>query len=325
MKYAKVTIWALLCLFVFVVACDGGGRSATPEGDDDNSGDDDDDNNDDGFDSDQWEDDDDDNDDETDTYMDGCEGVDFLFVIDNSRSMDDEQQNLINSFPGFIAEITEAIDIDNYHIMAVDSDGFNFQGCDGRLGAGHVGNNVQTNCDIAGGNRYLIKDQPELNDAFACIARVGVTGSGNEKVMEAMTRSVTAENAPNQCNAGFIRDNAILVVTFITDETWCDPPDGDCSAGDPTSWKADLVAAKNGFERSIVVLGVFGDNDLDDGICTEYDTAGNGAMGAPVLREFLESFDEDRRQFCSVCEESYQQCFHEAVKIIDDTCDDGVE
>src|SRR5688572_8631367 len=32
----------------------------------------------------------------------GCEKVDFLFVVDNSASMEDEQQNPVASFPGFI-------------------------------------------------------------------------------------------------------------------------------------------------------------------------------------------------------------------------------
>src|SRR5204862_5903779 len=32
----------------------------------------------------------------------GCKKIDFLFVIDNSDSMDDEQANLARSFPGFI-------------------------------------------------------------------------------------------------------------------------------------------------------------------------------------------------------------------------------
>ena len=71
-----------------------------------------------------------------------------------------------------------------------------------------------------------------------------------------------------------------------------------------------------------MVLGVFGDNDMADGICTEYDEEGNGAMAAPRLREFLESFAEDRRHYCSVCLPDYSECFHEAVAIIDFTCDD---
>src|SRR5688500_8456562 len=32
----------------------------------------------------------------------GCQKVDFLFVIDNSASMEDEQDALIEAFPGFM-------------------------------------------------------------------------------------------------------------------------------------------------------------------------------------------------------------------------------
>jgi hypothetical protein len=35
----------------------------------------------------------------------GCEGIDFLFVIDKSSSMAEKQQNLVDSFPGFVSAI----------------------------------------------------------------------------------------------------------------------------------------------------------------------------------------------------------------------------
>ena len=52
------------------------------------------------------------------------------------------------------------------------------------------------------------------------------------------------------CNEGFLRDDAILVVTFITDE------EDTGSAGNPDSWKQTLVDAKGGNEEAIVVLGL---------------------------------------------------------------------
>ena len=39
----------------------------------------------------------------------GCGKVDFLFVIDNSGSMGDNQDNLIASFPGFINTIAQTL------------------------------------------------------------------------------------------------------------------------------------------------------------------------------------------------------------------------
>ena len=51
----------------------------------------------------------------------GCKAVDFLFVIDNSISMGDEQNNLSNSFPEFIQTIQSQV-VADYHVMVVDTD-----------------------------------------------------------------------------------------------------------------------------------------------------------------------------------------------------------
>ncbi|MDC0717651.1 hypothetical protein [Nannocystis bainbridge] len=52
----------------------------------------------------------------------GCDKVDFLFVIDNSNSMADEQSSLIASFPGFIAAIEQTLEADDYHLMTISTD-----------------------------------------------------------------------------------------------------------------------------------------------------------------------------------------------------------
>lgn len=367
--------FGLLCLLLAIGGCEAEESPAATEqtpgdGDDDAAGDTDVDADTDA-DSDADTDADSDADSDADGDIAGCDGVDFLFVIDNSGSMDDEQQNLIDSFPGFIAAITETLDLDDFHIMAVDSDakygnqtslnqmqcgtpgcceewcatmnptdqckeapldeyqycdewlGTASDSCHDELGAGHTGDNLGVECPIDGDNRYLIQDQADLEETFACIADVGVEGNGIEKLMEAMANAIGPLNEPDGCNAGFIRDEAILVYTFVTDEDEeCVDSYEDCSEGDPTSWKQALVEAKGGDEDSVVVLGVFGDNDQPDGICEEYDPEqGNGAMPAPLLRDFLESFG-DHGHYCSVCLPDYTDCFLEAVSTIDTTCEE---
>ena len=53
----------------------------------------------------------------------GCDKVDFLFVIDNSGSMGEFQDNLVANFPGFIETIQNELDeAQDYHIMVVDTD-----------------------------------------------------------------------------------------------------------------------------------------------------------------------------------------------------------
>src|SRR5690606_41723616 len=64
---------------------------------------------------------------------------------------------------------------------------------------------------------------------------------------------VAPQGPAHDCNEGFIRDDAILVVTFITDE---DDNQGDGSAGTPDGWKAALVSAKKGDDAGIVVLEI---------------------------------------------------------------------
>src|SRR5688500_3590303 len=67
--------------------------------------------------------------------IEGCKKVDFLFVVDNSGSMSDEQSNLVSNFPGFIDTIAaELDDANDYHIMVLDSDAYPWGLCEGFCG-----------------------------------------------------------------------------------------------------------------------------------------------------------------------------------------------
>ncbi|MFY0531555.1 hypothetical protein [Nannocystis pusilla] len=122
-----------------------------------------------------------------------------------------------------------------------------------------------------------------------------------------------------ECNTGFLRKDAILVVTIVTDE---DDNFGDGSAGNAAGWKASLVAAKKGDEKALVVLGLYGDNDQPNGICGPL-VDSSGAEPSPRIREFVESFG-DQGISGSVCAPSYDSFFSEAVGLIAQTCDDFV-
>ncbi|MBK8718672.1 MAG: hypothetical protein IPN32_28695 [Deltaproteobacteria bacterium] len=287
------------------------------------------------------------------TNMPGCDKVDFLFIIDNSGSMADEQQNLIASFPQFISTIQNTLDeAQDYHVMVLDTDAWVYAQCPGLceffpscllnptfecnvtepmecedvLGAGVTwprgAQATNADCAFATGARSTDSDEPDLTAAFECAARVG-TGSTEdpEKPMEAMVAAVTPGTPAAACNEGFIRDDAILVVTFITDED-DDPSDG--SLGTVEGWRAALVAAKKGDEAAVVVLGLFGDGDQNGGIYPPFNPdAASGAEPSPRLRQFVDSWG-DRGVAGSVCANSYQGFFEEAVAVIDTTCDEYV-
>ncbi|MBC8067184.1 MAG: hypothetical protein IAG13_02530 [Deltaproteobacteria bacterium] len=269
----------------------------------------------------------------------GCQRVDFLFVIDNSVSMDDQQAALVGAFPGFIEAIQTTLEADSdYHILVTDTDawgrcttqnGFvgidpgsdtcnnyikstNFEECDGVRGAGvvHPAGQFASNmpCNLAGGNRYILPSEPDIDAAFACVAQVGVAGHSSERPMESMIAALAPElNAAGECNDGFLRDDALLVIAFVSD----DPHFED--TGTPTEWYDAVVDAKLGDPSSVVVLG------LIPGAMG----CGNGTPNGSHWLEFIELWG-DRGVSGDVCgaAEDYVTFFQSTVGVIDQACDD---
>lgn len=144
--------------------------------------------------------------------------------------------------------------------------------CDRTWGAGEVfpaGGSGAANkqCPIDGGGRYLVKGQSDLEDTFECIAKVGA--SGDMMLGQALTAAVQKPiNAPGGCNKGFLRDDALLMVTFIA-------TNGDIkgwdSEGTPAEWAQAVIDAKHGDEKSVVMLNIgFVDcvnDDPNDRLC----------------------------------------------------------
>ena len=264
----------------------------------------------------------------------GCQKIDFLFVVDNSGSMADEQESLANSFGGFIHSIQNTVMAKDYHIMVIDTDAGNAflqqcfvicgifpecegypcnmlpqaEGCDAALGTGLIEDPSAKACGVVGDKRYMVDGQPDLAGTFSCLAKVGTDGDGSERPMEAMVTAVTALNGPGDCNDGFLRKDALLVVTYITDEE-----DDGQSNGNPLGWKTGLVAAKYGAEKSIVVLGLIGDPDQPNPVC-----AMDQAEASPRLREFAESFTYGT--WGSICSPDYAPFFDASVSVIDSAC-----
>ena len=282
---------------------------------------------------------------------DGCQQIDFLFVVDNSSSMAHHQAALLASFGGFMSTIADTVNAQNYHVMVVDSDagediaracepcgakgttcgdwctakdGLDLA-CETALGAGEVApyNEGASNrdCGVPGGKRYLTAQTPHdaLADLFTCMANVGTDGSSNELPLSAMVAAVTDQAAPGGCNEGFVRDDAILVVTVITDDYPVPHATDDANeVGTPDDWYEALVAAK-GTADNIVVLGII---NTDDALCV----SGAGDPITHPTERFVDFVDRfgDRGLVGNVCSDSYAPFFAEAVGIIGTTCEDYV-
>jgi hypothetical protein len=274
----------------------------------------------------------------------GCDKVDFVFIIDNSISMEDQQAALIASFPEFITTIQSTLTAtSDYHIMVVDTDaetrctaancmsgnmgaqaqcidaagGYacntTFEACDTTMGAGvlHPAGNGASNqeCDVFGGNRYMVEGEPDLTGTFSCVAQVGLAGHPSERPMDALVAAMDpAINDAGGCNAGFLRDDAILVITFLSD----DPNYED--AGVATDWYDAVVAVKD--PEAVAVLGL---TPAFDG-CGPDNRPDKGAHWS----EFIQLWGA-RGLEASICEPSYGAFFQQAVEIIDETCENFTE
>ena len=277
-----------------------------------------------------------------------CTKIDFLFVIDDSGSMQDEQERLIDGFPGFIEAVEESISQYDYHLMAISTafDDADPADCRDAVGAGLIDNGDGDSCGVADEGkqlpRYVDGEDEDLSDVFSCLADMGV-GSAAELPIWTMAQALTTQSLPDGCNTGFLRDDAILVVTIITDEEdspsdsvvipaldgSCEPADADPnSAGDPTSWADAIISAKNGDAEAAVVLSLLGDCDIGgscEGIVLDpLNPAApiTGAEPAPRIRQFTESFTYG--SVGPVCSADYAPFFLEAVSVIDSACDDFV-
>ena len=175
--------------------------------------------------------------------------------------------------------------------------------CDRTWGAGEVfpaGPSGEANkpCPIDGGRRYLVKGQSDLAETFACIATVGASGYG--LVGQALTAAMQSNiNDPGGCNGGFLRKDALLMVTMISNG-------GDVknkeSAGTPGEWAQAVIDAKHGDDKSVVMLNIgYFYCDDSDRLCQ-------------VTKLF------PFHHLASVLADSYGPAFVEAASLVDTAC-----
>ena len=161
--------------------------------------------------------------------------ADILFVVDNSCSMEDEQENLARNFQNFISEIAGTGDY-RVGIITTDvsSDGQEQEG----LSSTNYGTDApyytsmspdRASCRSAGialscfrgsdpSKRIVSSGQGSRAqiETFSQNVKVGSCGSGTEAGLEAVSRALNRMNIG--CNRGFMRDEANLVVVVVSDE-----------------------------------------------------------------------------------------------------------
>ncbi len=171
--------------------------------------------------------------------------IDILFVIDNSGSMYDEQESLAQWANEYLFGVLalEVGNLPNLHIGVISSDigaGPEIASCQANGDNGILQNQPRVEGCTGPIDRYIrdvanpdgTRDRNfsgELAETFGCIAQLGDSGCGFEQPLEAMRRALDGSNPDNE---GFLREDALLAVVFVTDED-------DCSAFDSRLFSMD--------------------------------------------------------------------------------------
>lgn len=293
----------------------------------------------------------------------GCKKADFLFVVDNSGSMQSEQAQLVRNFPTFMDAIRDQLPFEDFHVMALDVDALGgsrqchpdcvefrktpegmptpfgtpdcpnteaapchvtaeqwaaWDECDKTLGSGVVyplgDASSARDCGLPDGRRYLTSEDTDLTDKFACIAQVGIGGTGDEQSVGAALAAVSSPEAL-ACNTGFLRPDAVLVVTFVTDE---DTSENNTPSGGIAAWKDALVAAKGGNEDGVVIVTLGNDMNEPNPACVPQPLSGPSER----LYRFSEQFKH--HALGSICAPSYDETFVAAAEVVGVACDEFV-
>lgn len=267
----------------------------------------------------------------------GCLGkIDFLFVISNSGTMKGHQDQVPTIFPAFLDALADEFQSFDSHIMVVETDsgwwmldcglcgedcdpdgtppicGAELTECDHTEGAGVTfpagKDSSSRRCSLAEG-RYITSKDPDPAAAFDCIARVG-SGGGSALPADAMVAALSppllgTKGYPPGCNQGFLRSDALLVVTIISDGYDSE------SNGPAEAWKDALLDAKNQDAAAFQVLVITTDIDTPNGLCGYY----SGDVNR--LRTLVEITDG---LIGSICADSYAPFFEAATAAIVERC-----
>jgi len=250
----------------------------------------------------------------------GCQGkIDFLFIISRDTFMLPYQDQLVAAFPQFIETIQSQFSDFDVHILVTDSEpawgsvackddcpdacvaepaypcDYKPTTCDNTIGAGivmNVGPNTANTPCLDGPRRYITSDTPDIPTTFECLARVGTYGYN--KLGDALVAAMGYQlNKVGGCNEGFIRDDALLMVTILGPE---DSPGGPESQGTWQEWMQAVVNRKKGDLNAIVMFALTDDcmglTDPDFRLCRMVPKFPHSLLDLLTTPDYSPVFDE---------------------------------
>ena len=235
-----------------------------------------------------------------------CGQLDVVFAIDNSGSMAKEQQALRDvAFPAFAEALVEDVGAEDFRVGVLDA-------CN-RPAAFHT-RGITSECNFAGGHAWMESSSPALMNEFSCVANIDSRDdecNGNDDDEQPVATAAAALEpmwaAAGKPNAGFLRDDALLVVVAVTDED--EQPVPAASAQD----LHDRLVALKGNAGNVVFLGAGGASDCEGPY--------GAADDADTLQEIANRFSSQQRGvFWDLCNGSLEQGMQQLAQTIERAC-----
>ncbi|WP_437648986.1 hypothetical protein [Sorangium sp. So ce362] len=238
----------------------------------------------------------------------GCQHVDVVFALDNSSSMREEKQSMREVvFPAFAQALLDISGIQDFRAAVLDAcprpANFHTRGVGG-------------DCSFQSGKSWMESSSTDILGEFECAADVysnDVECSSNNDDEQPASSVAAALEPPfsNEENAGFLREDALLVVVAITDEDEQPVP-----RQQPQAIHDRLVAVK-GDAKNVVFLGIGGKTDCEG--------AYGSADEAEDMQRLVDTFAADNRGFFwDLCEGRLEDGLTNALTAIEEACEEFV-
>ena len=267
----------------------------------------------------------------TDPQPSACKHVDLLFSIDASASMSEEIQALSRDvFPQFATQLANLGDgiIEDFRIGLIDAcprpASLHSQG----NALDTMGNPIVKDCAFESGKPWMDSKSSKLEAEFSCVSNV-YTGDQDAACSAAdiddfderpAYSAMKALSAParDEANAGFLRDDAFLVVVAISDEdeelnNQATNPE---PLTDPVELYNSLVAIK-GDVKDMVFLGIGGAPATGSSCSGVY----GSALKAINLKTVTDMFiAEERGVYWDLCSGRLEDGISDAINVIERGC-----
>jgi hypothetical protein len=256
-----------------------------------------------------------------------CDKMDIVFIIDNSGSMEEEQENLALNYPDFIG-VLEDYDSELEYRVALTSTGMDYTyqmtlppPIGGTVPMSQDGGDngaLLQRCDMTG--RWIERTDPAPAETFACAAQLGISGPSDEMPLAAM-RAAFEDRIDDGTNAGFLRPDALLALVFLTDEDDCsyeqsvtlDYAESLCEVDtEPVASYVSFLDQLTGDRARWAVAVIAGETDCE--------SVFGGAAEATRLKEFV-ALTGENAVMSSICEADLAGALAEALETFDTACE----